>query len=75
MFDKILIAWGILLGSILIIENMVSGLFWYLFLDTSANNGLVIFVSLLIWAGMWYWIKWLSNSKNSSDYDNDEYDF
>ncbi len=73
MFDKALVGMWILLGSVLIIENMVSWLFWYLFLDTSANNWLVIFVSILIWMGMWFWIKWLLSSKK--DPEEEDYDF
>ena len=74
MFDKALISVWILLGSVLIIENMVSWLFWYLFLDQSANNWLIIFVAIVIWIGMWFWIKWILLKKNGSE-DEDEYDF
>ena len=74
MFDKALISIWILLWSVLIIENMVSWLFWYLFLDTSANNWLVIFVSIIIWIWMWFWIKWLISNKKGLEED-DEYDF
>jgi hypothetical protein len=74
MFDKALVGVWILLGSVLIIENMVSWLFWYLFLDTSANNWLVIFVSILIWIGMWFWIKWLVWTKKDLE-EGDDYNF
>lgn len=74
MFDKALIAVWILLGSILVIENIVSGSFWYLFLDRSANNWTVVFVSILIWLGMWLWIRGIFLSKKELD-DEDEYDF
>jgi len=74
MFDKALILVWVLLGSVLIIENMVSWLFWYLFLDTSANNWLIIFVAILIWIGMWFWIKWILWKKNDLE-DEDDYNF
>jgi hypothetical protein len=73
MFDKILILVGVLLGSVLIIENMVSSLTWYLFLDTSANNWLIIFVAIIIWICMWFWIKWFFWEKK--DTEEDDYNF
>ncbi len=73
--DKVLILVWILLGSVLIIENIVSGMIWYLFLSTNANTGMLSFVSILIWIIIWYWVRWYMNNKSSNDYDNDEYDF
>jgi hypothetical protein len=75
MFDKVLILIWVLLGSILIIENMVSWLFWYLFLDTNANNWLIIFVAIIIWIGMWFWIKWILWSKKDLNEEEDDYNF
>jgi hypothetical protein len=74
MFDKVLISIWILLSSILIIENIVSWLTWYLFLDTSANNWLIILVSIIIWIGMWFWIKWFFWEKKETE-DGDDYNF
>jgi len=75
MFDKVLIGGGILLGSVLIIENVVSWLYWYLFLSTNSNNWLVIFVSLIIWTAMGYWIKGITLNKNNIDDNWDDYNF
>jgi len=72
--DKVFILAGILLGSILIIENIVSWMIWYLFLSTNVNTWMLVFVSILIWIMIWYWIKWYLTNK-SSDYWNDDYDF
>jgi hypothetical protein len=73
MFDKILISIWILLSSVLIIENMVSWLTWYLFLDTNTNNWLIIFVAIIIWICMWFWIKWFFWEKK--DTEEDDYNF
>ncbi len=74
MFDKILIAVGILLGSILVIENMVIWQMWYLFLAQWTNVWIIIFIALLIWVSLWYWVRGILNNKSVED-ESDEYDF
>jgi len=71
MLDKILIAIGILLWTVLIIENIVNSSGAYLFLDFT-NTGFVVFFSILIWIAIWYWVKWKISSK---DYDEEDYDY
>ena len=74
MFDKILIGVWILLGSILVIENMVMWVIWYLFLDAWANVWVIVLVSIIIWTSLWYWVRWILKNKNIEE-ENDEYDF
>lgn len=71
MVDKILIFGWIALGAILVIENMVNGITWYLFLDSSANVWIIIFISIWIWIWIWVWIKWILGIKKSPDEDDD----
>ena len=76
MLDKVLLLVGILLWSILVIENMVVWLMWYLFLDPGTNVWVIIFIAILIWIWMWYGTRWILNSKdNQDDDDNDDYNF
>ena len=72
MFDKVLVAGGILLGSILFIENMVITSVGYLFLYNSVKTWIIVFVGILIGAALWYGIRWLLEKKEYSteeDYD------
>jgi len=73
MFDKILVAGGILLGTVLFIENMVIWLYWYLFLYRWVNNGIVILVAIFIGVAMWYGLKWIFNKKEYWEEDEDFY--
>lgn len=74
MFDKILIWVWILLGSILVIENVVSWYNAYLFLDTWASSWIVILVWIIIWIWIWFGIKWILWQKKEDEWE-DEYDF
>jgi len=74
MFDKILIGAWILLGSILVIENMVIWQMWYLFLTQGINVWIIILIALLIGVSLWYWVRWILNNKSNED-ESDEYDF
>ncbi len=66
----------VLLASVLVIENMVVWMIWYLFLDPWANVGIVVFVAVIIWIMIWYWIKWNMTDNNNDDYDeNEDYKF
>ena len=75
MFDKILIAIGILLGSILVVENMVMWMYWYLFLDASSNVWVIVLVALFIWTAGWYWVRWLLSNNNNNEYETDDFNF
>lgn len=74
MFDKVLIWGGILLGSILIIENIVNSAGAYLFLDYT-NTWTVVFVSVLIWVAMWFWFKWFMNRETTTNEEENDYNF
>ncbi len=68
MLDKSLILVWILLGSVLVIENVVSWYPAYLFLDTSANLWITMLIAILIGVMIWYWIRWkISKSSNQDD--------
>lgn len=75
MFNKVLIWTWVLLWSILVIENMVVWITWYLFLDQWANNWVVIMVSILIWIGIWFWSKWLIDKNNDVSDNDDNFNF
>ena len=70
--DKALILIWILLGSILIIENLVTWLRWYLFLSSSSSTWTLSGVSIVIWIMIWYWVRWLMVRKEGEE---DDYDF
>jgi hypothetical protein len=71
MFDKVLVLGGILLGSILVIENMVTWMIWYLFLDPAANSWVIVLVSIIIWIAIGYWTRnWLIDSNKEEEYDD-----
>lgn len=71
MLDKVLILVWILLGTVLIIENIVNSSGAFLFLDFT-NTGFVVFFSIIIWIAIWYWLKWKMSSK---DYNDEDYDY
>lgn len=73
-FDTWLILIWILLASVLVIENMVLWMIWYLFLDSSANVWIIILVAVFIWISIWYWFRWNLSKKSWYDEEN-EYDF
>jgi hypothetical protein len=72
MFDKVLIAAWILLGSILIVENFVNSAWAYLFFEYW-NTGFVVLFSILIWIAIWYGFRW--KMLNKEEYENDDYDY
>jgi hypothetical protein len=71
MLDKVLILGWILLGTVLIIENIVNSSWAFLFLDFT-NTWLVVFVSIVIWVATWYWVRWKMSSK---EYNDEEFDY
>ncbi len=73
MIDKILILGWILLWSILIMENLVSGYAAYVFFDTWSKTWTLSVVSIGVWIMIWYWIKWFLSKDNKKD--DDSYDF
>jgi len=74
MLNKILIFWWIGLSAILIVENIVT--WWWctthLFLSRWSPWTLSL-LSIVLWLGIWYWIKWTISDKNK--YDDDRMDF
>lgn len=74
MIDKILIWAWVLLGSILVIENLVV---WYtalLFLDRNALAWTLSLFSIFIGILIWYWSRWFIMGKNKKE-SIDDYDF
>jgi len=73
MIDKVLVLGGILLWSVIVIENMVTWMIWYLFLDPTASTWIIALVSIFIGIAIWYWAKGMLSKK--SEFEEDEYDF
>jgi len=72
--NKILIGGGILLGSILLVENFILSqsayiLIWYW------NTWSLTMFSIFIWIIFWYWIKWLIAEKSTDKYDDEGLNF
>ncbi len=59
MLNKILVFWGLALSAILIVENMVTWMMAYVFIDSSSKAWILSIVSIIIWIGIWYWLKWM----------------
>ena len=74
MLNKALILGGILLSSILIIENTVISSQAYLFIWYS-NTSFLTIISILIGTWLWYWIRWFFNQKESEKYEDDDYNY
>lgn len=70
--DKILVWASILLGSILVVENMIVWWYAYIWIWTSSSWTLVL-VSMLIWVMLGYWGKWLLSSKSQNNDDDFDY--
>jgi len=73
MFNYILVGLGILLGSNLIVWNIITSSRAYIF-TIPVNAAVIIFVSLIIWLGIWFWLKWIFSKKDNNDQD-DDYNF
>lgn len=72
MFNKILVFWGLALGAILIVENIVGWWYAYLFIDDWASAYMLSIVSIMVWMWIWYWLKGMFDSNNG---DGENYDF
>lgn len=53
----------ILLSAVLLVENMIIPLQWYVFLWNSTTWALT-FWAIIVWMMLWYWISWYMNSKD-----------
>jgi uncharacterized membrane protein len=72
MMNKILVFWWLALSAILIVENMVTWMTAYVFIDSWAQSWFLSFVSIIVWILIWFWLKWMFEKENG---DNDNYDF
>ena len=70
--DKILVLVSILIGSILVVENMIFRLPSYIIIWNSTAGNLAL-VCLTVWGIMWFWIRWLMSWKSSTDTYNDDF--
>lgn len=73
MMNKIFVFVWISVWAILIIENLVTWMSAYLFLDSNAKSWTLSFVSIIVWIFIWYGLKWMLEKDNSSEDEN--YDF
>lgn len=71
MMNIIFVFGGIALGAILIIENMVTGLSAYVFIDWSSKTYILSFVSIIIWIFIWYGLRWMLEKDDWNDNDMD----
>lgn len=71
MMDKIFVILGLALAAILVIENMVSWLQAYVFIDSWAKAWFLSFVSVIVGIFVWYGIRWLISKNKNDDYDSD----
>lgn len=75
-FDKTLILIWILLGSILVVENLVTWLKAYVFLWTSMSTWVLSLFSIFIWMMIGYGMRWkFKNGSKDNDDDWEDYDF
>ena len=72
MMNKIFVFWWLALWAILVVENMVSWMTAYVFIDSSAKSWFLSFVSIIVGMFIWFWLKWMFEKDN---WDNDNYDF
>lgn len=71
MLDKVFVFWGIALAAILVVENMVSWLQAYVFIDSWSKAWVLSFVSVAVGIFIWYWLKWMFSKNSNDDYDSD----
>jgi hypothetical protein len=72
MINKIFVFWGLSLAAILIVENMVTWMTAYVFIDSGAKTWFLSFVSVIVWIFIWYWIRWMFEKDT---WDDENYDF
>jgi len=56
MLNKIFVFGGMALSAILIVENMVTWMQAYVFIDSSSQAWILSFVSIIVWIFIWYWL-------------------
>lgn len=61
----------IALAAILIVENMVSWMPAYVFIDWGSKWWILAVASTIIWWFIWYWLRWMTdnNIKSEEDFD------
>ncbi len=72
MFNKILVFWGLAAAAVLIVENMVTWMSAYVFIDSSSKSWILALASVIVWFFIWYWAKWMLER---DAHDDDNYDF
>ena len=72
MLNKIFVFWWIALAAILIVENMVTWMAAYVFIDSSSKSWFLSFVSIIVWMFIWYWLRWMLTK---DDWEDENYDF
>ena len=72
MLNKIFVFWWMALAAILIVENMVTWMSAYVFIDSSSKWWILSFVSIIVWMFIWYWLRWMFTK---DDWEDENYDF
>lgn len=67
--DKILIWVWILLGSVLVVENLVVNFSSYVLIWIMPTSTLAL-LSIVVWLMIGYGIRWLMTNKKEDDYDD-----
>ncbi len=69
--NNILIFWGIGLLAILVVENIVTWMQAYVFIDSWSKAWILSVVSAIIWGFIWFGIKWTLSDTVPEDNDYD----
>jgi hypothetical protein len=69
--NNILVFWGIGLLAILVVENIVTWMNAYVFIDSGSKAWILSVVSAVIWAAIWFWVKGLLSDTVPEDNDYD----
>jgi len=72
MMNKIFVFGGLAAWAILIIENMVTWMPAYVFIDSWSSSWFLSFISIIVWAFIWYWFRWMFEKTTDTD---ENYDF
>jgi hypothetical protein len=73
MMNKIFVFGGIALSAILIVENMVTWMTAYVFIDDGSKAWFLSVVSIVIWVFIWYGLRGMFEKDSSGEDEN--YDF
>ena len=71
MLNLIFVFGGLAVWAVLIVENMVSWMVAYVFIDTGWTR-LLSLVSIITWIFIWYWLKWVFTDEKVNE---DDYNF